>query len=400
MRKQIQEAYIVAAVRTPVGKAPRGMLRFARPDDLLAHVITQALVRVPGLDPALIGDCVVGCAFPEAEQGLNLARNGVLLAGLPCSVSGITVNRYCASGLNAVQIAADRIRLGEAEVMIAAGAESMSMVPMLGNKVALNPALFDGDAHLSMAYGMGLTAEMVAQQWEVSREEQDAFALQSHVRALAAADRGAFAAEIAPYDACYRVPDLNSGEVRERRQCLTADEGPRRDTSLAGLAALKPVFDAKGSVTAGNSSQMSDGAAALVLVSERLLKSLTLQPLARYVSFAVCGVAPEQMGIGPVAALPLACNQAGISQNALAWIELNEAFAAQALAVIRTLQLDPERVNPHGGAIALGHPLGATGAIRLATLLHGMRAGGASGYGMVSMCIGGGMGAAGVFEVM
>jgi acetyl-CoA acyltransferase len=400
MAKQIQDAYIVAALRTPVGKAPRGVLRFARPDDLLAHVIRQALGSLPGLDPALISDCVVGCAFPEAEQGLNLARMGALLAGLPHTVAGITVNRYCASGLNAVQIAADRIRLGEAEVVIAGGAESMSMVPMLGNKVALNPAIFCQDEHIAMAYGMGLTAEKVAQQWAVSREDQDAFALESHHRALEAADRGAFAAEIAPYEAVHRQPDLSQGKVRTSRCLLAQDEGPRRDTSQAGLAALKPVFDARGSVTPGNSSQMSDGAAALVLVSERVLKQFGLQPLARYASFAVRGVPPEIMGIGPLEAVPPACAQAGVSQDALKWIELNEAFAAQALAVIRGLELSPARVNPHGGAIALGHPLGATGAIRLATLIHGMRGAGVAGYGMVTMCVGAGMGAAGVFEVM
>ena len=400
MTKQVQEAYIVAATRTPVGKAPRGMLRNVRPDDMLAHVIKGALAQVPGLYPALISDCVVGCAFPEAEQGLNMARIGVLLAGLPDTVGGITINRYCSSGINAVQIAADRIRLGEADVVIAAGAESMSMVPMMGNKIALNPEIFAKDENYAIAYGMGLTAEKVAQQWGVSREDQDAFAVESHRRALAAIDSGAFSAEITPFEAVYRRPDLNSGEVQIIKKLLSTDEGPRRETTLEGLAKLKTVFDAKGSVTAGNSSQMSDGAGAVILVSERILKLLNLAPLARYVTFAVKGVPPEIMGIGPKVAIPLACEQAGISIDQLKWIELNEAFAAQGLAVMRDLQLDGARVNPHGGAIALGHPLGATGAIRSATLLHGMRGRGETGYGMVTMCIGTGMGAAGILEIL
>lgn len=400
MQKQVQEAYIVAATRTPVGKAPRGMLRHVRPDDLLAHVIKGALAQVPGLDPALISDCVVGCAFPEAEQGLNMARIGVLLAGLPDTVGGITINRYCSSGINAVQMAADRIRLGEADVVIAAGAESMSMVPMMGNKVALNPEIFARNENYAIAYGMGLTAEKVAQQWGVSREDQDAFAVESHRRALAAIDSGAFAAEITPFEATYRRPDLSSGEVRIIKKILEIDEGPRRDTTLEGLAKLRTVFDAKGSVTAGNSSQMSDGAAAVVLVSERVLKMLNMAPLARYVTFAVKGVPPQIMGIGPKEAIPLACTQAGISQNDLKWIELNEAFAAQALAVTRDLDLDVAKINPNGGAIALGHPLGATGAIRTATLVHGLRQRGETGYGMVTMCIGTGMGAAGIIEVL
>jgi acetyl-CoA acyltransferase len=400
MVKQVQEAYIVAATRTPVGKAPRGMLRHARPDDLLAHVIKGALAQVPGLDPQLISDCVTGCAFPEAEQGLNMARIGVLLAGLPDTVGGITINRYCSSGINAVQMAADRIRLGEADVVIASGAESMSMVPMMGNKVALNPEVFAKNENYGIAYGMGLTAEKVAQQWGVSREDQDAFAVESHRRAIAAIEAGAFAAEISPYDAQYRQPDLESGQVRIVNKRLDTDEGPRRDTSLEGLAKLKTVFDAQGSVTAGNSSQMSDGAGAVVLVSERILKQFSLVPLARYVTFAVKGVDPRIMGIGPKEAIPLACKQAGIAIGDLKWIELNEAFAAQALAVMRDLELDGGRVNPHGGAIALGHPLGATGAIRAATLIHGLRGRGQAGYGMVTMCIGTGMGAAGIIEVL
>ena len=400
MSKQIQEAYIVATTRTPVGKAPRGMLRHVRPDDMLAHVLKGALAQVPELDVNLINDVVVGCAFPEAEQGLNMARIGALLAGLPETVGGLTINRYCSSGINAVQIAADRIRTGEADVVIAAGSESMSMVPMMGNKVSLNPAIFAKDENYAIAYGMGLTAEKVAQQWKVSREDQDAFAVESHRRAIAAIQSGAFANEITPLDATYRTPNLATGEVILRNKVLDTDEGPRLDTTLEGLAKLKTVFDAKGSVTAGNSSQMSDGAGAVVLVSEKVLKQFNLTPLARYVSFAVKGVPPAIMGIGPKVAIPAALANAGIAQSDLKWIELNEAFAAQALAVMRDLELDPAVVNPNGGAIALGHPLGATGAIRTATLVHGMRRRGETGYGMVTMCIGTGMGAAGILEIL
>ena len=400
MSKQIQEAYIVATTRTPVGKAPRGMLRHVRPDDMLAHVLKGALAQVPELDVNLINDVVVGCAFPEAEQGLNMARIGALLAGLPETVGGLTINRYCSSGINAVQIAADRIRTGEADVVIAAGSESMSMVPMMGNKVSLNPAIFAKDENYAIAYGMGLTAEKVAQQWKVSREDQDAFAVESHRRAIAAIQSGAFANEITPLDATYRTPNLATGEVILRNKVLDTDEGPRLDTTLEGLAKLKTVFDAKGSVTAGNSSQMSDGAGAVVLVSEKVLKQFNLTPLARYVSFAVKGVPPAIMGIGPKVAIPAALANAGIAQSDLKWIELNEAFAAQALAVMRDLELDPAVVNPNGGAIALGHPLGTTDAIRTATLVHGMRRRGQTGYGMVTMCIGTGMGAAGILEIL
>ncbi|WP_375591767.1 acetyl-CoA C-acyltransferase [Chitiniphilus eburneus] len=401
MSKQIQEAYVVAATRTPVGKAPRGMLRHVRPDDMLAHVLKGALAQVPGLDPARIEDVIVGCAMPEAEQGMNVARIGALLAGLPHTVGGVTINRFCSSGINAVAMAADRIRLGEADVMIAAGTESMSMVPMMGNKVALNPEIFARDENLGIAYGMGLTAEKVATQWQISREDQDAFAVESHRRALAAIESGAFADEISPLVATYRTPDLASGEVRLSEKTLATDEGPRPDTSMEGLARLKTVFAAKGSVTAGNSSQMSDGAGAVILVSEKILKEYNLTPLARYVTFAVKGVPPEIMGIGPKEAIPAALKLAGLSLADLGWIELNEAFAAQALAVCRDLGLDPARVNPNGGAIALGHPLGATGAIRTATLLHGMRCKGMAGqYGMVTMCIGTGMGAAGILQAL
>ena len=400
MSRQIQEAYIVAATRTPVGKAPRGMLRHTRPDDMLAHVLKSVLAQVPAIEHGEIDDVVVGCAFPEAEQGLNMARIGALLAGLPHGVPGITINRYCSSGLNAVQIAADRIRVGEAEAVIAGGAESMSMVPMMGNKVALNPEIFARDENYAIAYGMGITAEKVARQWQVSRADQDAFALESHKRAVAATASGAFAAEISPLEITSRTPDLRSGEVRFSKKTLRQDEGPRADTSLEALARLKTVFDAKGSVTAGNSSQTSDGAGAVLLVSEAVVKRHNLTPLARYVTFAVKGVPPAIMGIGPKVAIPAALERAGLGRDDLKWIELNEAFAAQALAVIRDLGLDPALVNPKGGAIALGHPLGATGAIRTATLVHGMRGKGLKGYGMVTMCIGTGMGAAGIMEVL
>lgn len=400
MSKQIQEAYIVAAVRTPVGKAPRGMLKGVRPDDLLAHVLKAAMAQVPALDPALVSDVVAGCAMPEGEQGMNVARIGALLAGLPNTVGGITINRFCSSGINAVSLAADKIRLGEADVMIAAGTESMSMVPMGGNKLSLGASIYETDENVAIAYGMGLTAEKVAQQWQVSREDQDAFAVESHRRALAATAAGKFAAEIAPLAVTYRIPNLATGEVELVNKTLLQDEGPRADTSAEGLAKLKTVFAAKGSVTAGNSSQMSDGAAALILVSEKILKEFNLVPLAKYVTFAVKGVPPEIMGIGPKEAIPAALKQAGLNLSDLAWIELNEAFAAQALAVSRDLNLDMSIVNPHGGAIALGHPLGATGAIRAATAIHGLRGQGKSGYAMVTMCIGTGMGAAGILQVL
>lgn len=398
MTQALQDAYIVAATRTPIGKAPRGMLRTTRPDDLLVHVLKSVVAQAPGLDPALIEDAIVGCAFPEAEQGLNVARVAVLLAGLPQTVGGVTINRYCASGLTAIAMAADRIRTGQSDVMIAAGVESMSMVPMMGHHPSMNMDIFK-DENIGMAYGMGLTAEKVAQQWQVSREAQDEFALQSHQKAIAAQQTGEFKDETTPVEAIERVPNLSTGEIEVKKRLCTQDEGPRADTNLASLAKLKPVFAAKGSVTAGNSSQTSDGAGALLLVSEKILKQFNLTPLARFVSFAVRGVAPEIMGIGPSAAVPLACQRAGITQDQLDWIELNEAFAAQSLAVLKDLQLDPSRVNPLGGAIALGHPLGATGAIRAATVLHGLRRRNLK-YGMVTMCVGTGMGAAGVFERM
>jgi acetyl-CoA acyltransferase len=399
MSKQIQDAYIVAATRTPVGKAPRGMFKNVRPDDMLAQVLKAALAKCPGLDPAAVEDVIVGCAMPEAEQGMNVARIGLLLAGFPDSVPGITINRFCSSGVQAVAMAADRIRLGEADVMIAAGTESMSMVPLGGNKPTFSPAVFDKDENLGIAYGMGITAEKVAAQWKVSREEQDSFAAESHRRALRAMDAGEFRDEVTPFVIAEKRPDLERREVEVKTREVAKDEGPRRDTSPEGLARLKPAFAAKGSVTAGNSSQMSDGAGAVVLMSEAAMKRYAVSPLARFMGYAVAGVPPEIMGIGPVKAIPKVLLQAGLGQDDIDWIELNEAFAAQSLAVMKELGLDHARVNPLGGAIALGHPLGATGAIRVATLLHGLRRH-RQKYGMVTMCIGTGMGAAGLFEAL
>ena len=397
MNKQIQDAYIVAATRLPVGRR-KGLLSHVRPDDMLAHAIRSLMAQVPAVAPALIEDVIVGCAMPEAEQGMNVARIGLLLAGLPNTVPGMTINRFCASGVQAVALAADRIRLGEADVMIAAGTETMSLMNQrTGNKVALNPAIFEQEENYTIAFGMGLTAEKVAAQWQVSREDQDAFALASHQRACAAIAAGHFRAEISPYAVKARVPDLVRGEVTVKEYLVDTDEGPRADASREGLARLRPVFAARGTVTAGNSSQMSDGAAAVLVVSEKTLRQCNLKPLARFAGFSVAGVAPEIMGIGPIVAIPQVLMQAGVRQDEVDWFELNEAFAAQSLAVIRTLDLDPEKVNPLGGAIALGHPLGATGAIRTATLVHGLQRTGKR-YGMVTMCIGTGMGAAGLFE--
>ncbi len=407
MSKQIQDAYIVAATRTPIGKSGRGHYRHTRPDDLLVAAIRGALTQVPGLDPKAIEDAIVGCAMPEGEQGLNVARIAALLAGLPNSVGGVTVNRFCASGLTAVQMAADRIRVGEAEVMIAGGVESMSLVPMSGHKPSFNPAVFARDENVGIAYGMGLTAEKVAQQWQIGRERQDAFALESHRRAITAQQAGEFGDEITPFDVVTRTPDLATGEVALATRTVSLDEGPRADTTLEALAKLKPVFAAPkdpsgkatglGSVTAGNSSQTSDGAGCLILASEAAVRRFALQPLARFVGFASRGVPPEVMGIGPIEAIPAALKAAGLKLDELGWIELNEAFAAQALAVIDSVGLDPARVNPMGGAIALGHPLGATGAIRAATVVHALRRHKLR-YGMVTMCVGTGQGAAGIFE--
>ena len=395
--KQVQDAYIVAATRTPIGRSHRGSFRNLRPDDLLVKALQAVLAQAPGLDPASIEDIICGCAIPEAQQGLNVARVAAVLAGLPHSVGGITVNRFCASGLSAVQMAADRIRVGEADVMIAAGVESMSMVPMMGNTPSLSPAMFGNDDNIGIAYGMGLTAEKVATQWKVSRQAQDEFALASHQRALAAMAAGQFKDEITAVEVVDRAPDLATGQVLETRRLFSLDEGARADTSIEGLAKLRTVFSARGSVTAGNSSQTSDGAGALILASESAVKRFGLKPLARFVSYAACGVPPHIMGIGPIEAIPAALRRAGLKQDAIDWFELNEAFAAQSLAVINTLGLDPAKVNPMGGAIALGHPLGATGAIRAATAIHALHRHQLR-YSMVTMCVGMGQGAAGIFE--
>ncbi|GAA3918837.1 acetyl-CoA C-acyltransferase [Luteimonas lutimaris] len=401
MTRQIQDAYIVAATRTPVGKAPKGVFRNTRPDDMLAHVLKAVIAQAPGIDVSRIEDAIIGCAMPEGEQGMNVARIGVLLAGLPDTVAAQTINRFCSSGLQAVALAADQIRLGNSDLVLAGGTESMSMVPMMGNKVALSPNVFKDD-HVAIAYGMGITAEKVAEEWKVSREDQDAFALASHQKALAAIKGGEFRDEISPYEVVSHQPDLGGNTIRLKKLMVENDEGPRPDTSAEGLAKLRTVFrngQFGGTVTAGNSSQMSDGAGAVLLASEQAIKDYGLTPLARFVSFSVAGVRPEVMGIGPIAAIPKALKQAGLTQDQLDWIELNEAFAAQSLAVIHDCKLDPDKVNPLGGAIALGHPLGATGAVRTATIVHGLRRH-QQKYGMVTMCIGTGMGAAGIFEAL
>jgi acetyl-CoA acyltransferase len=407
MSKQVQDAYIVAATRTPIGKSGRGYFRNTRPDDLLVAAIRGAMTQVPTLDPAAIEDAIVGCSFPEGEQGMNMARIAVALCGFPKPVGGVTVNRFCASGLTAIQMAADRIRVGEADVLIAGGAESMSMVPMGGNKPSFNPEIFARDENVGIAYGMGITAEKVATQWKVSREAQDAFALESHLRSLKAQAAGEFSDEMTPIDVIERFPNLASDDQGTKTRSVKLDEGPRPDTSLEGLAKLRPVFASPkdpqgkatgmGSVTAGNSSQTSDGAGALILASEKAVKQFGLKPLARFVSFAARGVPPEIMGIGPIEAIPAALRYAGLKLDDMGWIELNEAFAAQSLAVIHSLGLDMAKVNPMGGAIALGHPLGATGAIRAATVVHALRRHDLK-YGMVTMCVGTGQGAAGIFE--
>lgn len=390
--------YIVDALRTPVGKAPRGMFKHTLPDDLLAHSIRTLIERYPSINCEAIGDVVIGCAMPEAEQGMNVARIASLLAGLPNSVPAMTINRFCSSGIQAIATAAASIRLGESSLALAGGVESMSMVPLGGNKYTANPAIFT-DEHIAIAYGMGITAENVAKQWHISREEQDEFAALSHKRAIEAQQRGDFKAEIIPFEITNRKLNLNSLDVNKTTRIVSDDEGPRADTSYDVIAKLKPVFSLNGTVTAGNSSQTSDGAGITLLANEQALKDYDLQPLGRLLSYAVAGVPPAIMGIGPLEAIPLALKRAGLTLDQLDWIELNEAFAAQSLAVIKTLELPFEKVNPLGGAIALGHPLGATGAIRTATLLHGLKR--TKGrYGMVTMCIGTGMGAAAIFEAL
>jgi acetyl-CoA acyltransferase len=389
----MREAVIVSAARTAVGKAPRGALNGTRPDDLAAAVIKAAVERAPGLDPKAIDDVILGCAMPEAEQGLNMARAALLRAGLPVEVPGQTVNRFCSSGLQTIALAAQQIMTGMGEVVVAGGAESMSMVPMTGNHFAPNPAMAEINPDLYL--GMGLTAENVAKQYGVSREDQDAFALRSHLRAVAAIDSGKFKDEIVPLEV--EKVWFEGGKRQRATMTFDTDEGPRRDTSAAALAKLKPVFAANGTVTAGNASQTSDGAAAVVVMSREKADALGLKPLARFVSFAVAGVPPEIMGIGPVAAVPKALKLAGLTLEQIDLVELNEAFAAQSLAVIRALEIDEEKVNVNGGAIALGHPLGCSGA-KLTVQILGELARRGGRYGMVTMCIGGGMGAAGIFE--
>jgi len=390
--------YVVDVLRTPVGKAPRGVFRHTLPDDLLAHTIKTLMQRNDGVDWQAVGDIVIGCAMPEAEQGMNVARIASLLAGMPQSVPAMTINRFCSSGVQSIASAAASMRQDGLSLALAGGVESMSMVPLGGNKYTANPAYFENE-HVAIAYGMGITAENVAKQWDITREQQDEFAAQSHARAVAAQERGDFKAEISPIEIIDRHADLATQQVITKKRLISQDEGPRADTSYDVISRLRPVFSVRGTVTAGNSSQTSDGAGIALLATEQALKDYDLQPMGRLMGYAVAGVAPEIMGIGPINAIPLALKQAGITMEQLDWIELNEAFAAQALAVIKTLNLPTDKVNPLGGAIALGHPLGATGAIRTATLLHGLRR--TKGrYGMVTMCIGTGMGAAAIFEAL
>jgi acetyl-CoA acyltransferase len=397
----MREAVIVSSVRTPVGKAPKGTLRTSRPDDLAALVIKEAVARAKGLDPSEVEDVMIGCATPEAEQGMNLARIASLRAGLPVSVSAMTINRFCSSGLQTIAIAAERIMAGQGDVAVAGGSESMSMVPMGGHKISPNPWLMDNypDAYLNM----GLTAENLARKYGFTRQQADEFSFASHQKALAAIAAGKFKDEIVPVEVNYTFVEngangsAGSAKPKTKKIVFDTDEGPRADTSIEALAKLKPVFHAHGMVTAGNSSQMSDAAAACVLMSAERARELGLKPMARFVSFATAGCLPEEMGVGPVYAIPKALKIAGLKLDQIDVIELNEAFAAQALTVIKLAGLNPARVNVNGGAIALGHPLGCTGAKLTATILREMERRG-SRYGMVTMCIGGGMGAAGIFE--
>lgn len=389
------EAVLVSAVRTPVGRAPKGALATTRPDDLAATALNSALERVPGLDKGDVEDVILGCAQPEGEQGWDVARWAILRAGLPVEVPGATVNRLCASGLEAIALADQRIRSGGMRTVVAGGVESMSLIPMGGLKPSPNPWM--AEHYPASLLTMGLTAERVARRYNISRQDQDAFALDSHRKALAAQAAGRFAEELIPVAVTAAVPGKKAGKPQVTETVFAADEGPRADTSAGALAKLKPAFHAQGSVTAGNSSQTSDGAAACVLMEAGRARELGAKPLARLVAYAVTGCLPEEMGIGPVTAIPRALKLAGLRLEDIGLIELNEAFAAQSLAVIRALGLDPERVNVNGGAIALGHPLGCTGAKLTATLIHELKARSAR-YGMVTMCVGGGMGAAGIFE--
>ncbi len=390
----MKEAVIVSAVRTAVGKAPKGTLRNTRPDDLGAAAIRDAVARVPGLEPALIDDVIMGCAFPEAEQGMNVARAAMIEAGLPVETSAMTVNRYCSSGLQTIALAADRIRTGGADIIVAGGLETMSMIPMGGNVVRPNPHLVD--TYPDYYLNMGLTAENLARKYEITREQADEFSYNSHRKALAAIAEGKFKDEIVPVSVFVDEFD-EKGRVRRKEIVFAQDEGPRADTSIEGLAKLKPAFHANGTVTAGNSSQMSDGAAAAVVMSADKAAELGLKPMARFVAFATAGCLPEEMGIGPVYAIPKALKLAGLTLDQIDVIELNEAFAAQGLSVMKVLEMDPSKVNVNGGAVALGHPLGCTGAKLTATVLQELIRTGKR-YGMVTMCVGGGMGAAGIFE--
>ncbi len=391
--------YVVDILRTPVGKAPRGVFKNMLPDDLLGFTIKALQKRQAAVDWQTIQDVVIGCAMPEAEQGMNVARIASLLSGLPESVPAMTINRFCSSGVQSIATAGASLSSGsEPALALAGGLESMSRVPLGGNKYTMNPAIFENE-QVAIAYGMGITAEKVASQWNVSREAQDEFAVESHQRAVAAQARGDFSEEIVPVPVKHRVPDMKTGAVVVSERMVTEDEGPRSDTSYEKISRLKPVFSLKGTVTAGNTSQMSDGAGIALLANEAALKAYDLAPLGRLLSFSVAGVPPEIMGIGPVHAIPKALKQAGLTLEQMDWIELNEAFAAQALAVIETLDLPRDKVNPLGGAIALGHPLGATGTLKAATLLHGLRRTKGK-YGMVTMCIGTGMGAAAIFEAL
>jgi acetyl-CoA acyltransferase len=392
------DAYIVDVLRTPVGKAPRGVFKHTLPDDLLAHTIKVLISRNQSIDWSALGDVIIGCAMPEAEQGMNVARIASLLANIPQSVPAMTINRFCSSGVQSIATAAASIRNAEMHLALAGGVESMSMVPLGGNKYTANPSLFN-DEHVAIAYGMGITAERVAKQWKISREEQDEFAAESHKRAISAQSRGDFKAEVAPVEITIRQPDLTDLTPLVKKKWISEDEGPRADTSYEAISKLKSVFAAQGTVTAGNSSQTSDGAGIALLASQKAVQQYNLKPMGRLLSYAVEGVPPEIMGIGPIKAIPVALKRAGLTLDQIDWIELNEAFAAQALAVIKELDLPKNKVNPLGGAIALGHPLGATGTIRTATLLHGLKR--IKGrYGMVTMCIGTGMGAAAIFEAL
>jgi acetyl-CoA acyltransferase len=392
----MKDAVIVSALRTAVGKAPRGTLKDTRPDDMAGAVIKAALERTPGLEPDMIEDVILGCAMPEAEQGMNVARQASWLAGVPKESSAVTINRFCSSGLQAIAFAAERVMCGWADCIVAGGTETMSMIPMGGHKIVPNPTLVDTwpDFYLNM----GLTAENLAQKYSISREEADEFSLRSHQKAVEAINSGKFKDEVVPLSV--RAVELDAKGKRAVKQAVfDTDEGPRADTSKEALGKLRPAFHARGTVTAGNSSQMSDGAAAAVVMSADRARELGIKPLARFVSFATAGVSPDHMGIGPVAAVPKALKIAGLTLDQIDLIELNEAFAAQALSVIKELGMDQDRVNVNGGAIALGHPLGCTGAKLSATILSEMRRRGAR-YGMVTMCVGGGMGAAGIYELI